>query len=208
MTTCKCWAAVLIAVLLLPNAAASADAAADAFQKGKSCLEKGDSDAAIAAFSEAIRLDQKLANAFSYRGIAYENKGDMEKAIADYTEAIRLDPKTYLAYYNRGIAYAKKDDFDKAIADYTEVIRLNPKLFQAYSNRAVAYERKGKNAKAEEDYAQAEKLGYNGRPARTKPGGILGNPWWTVLPILGAVICLALFWIVRKRRLTSNTKRN
>ena len=32
MTTCKCWAAVLIAVLLLPNVAASADAAKEAIR--------------------------------------------------------------------------------------------------------------------------------------------------------------------------------
>ena len=32
MTTCKCWAAVLIAVLLLPNVAASADAAKEAYE--------------------------------------------------------------------------------------------------------------------------------------------------------------------------------
>jgi tetratricopeptide (TPR) repeat protein len=198
----------LIAALLLPNIAVSADPAADAYQKGKTYLEKGDSDAAIAAFTEAIRLDPKLANAYSDRGVAYEGKGEIDKAIADYTEAIRLDPKTALAYYNRGIAYARKGDLDKAIADYTEVIRLNPKLAQAYSNRAAAYEKKGENAKAEADFAEAEKLGYKGRTARATPGGVLGNPWVTVSLILGAVICLALYWIVRKRRLSSNAKQS
>ncbi len=207
MDKCMCRVTVLIVVLLLPHVATSADRAAEAYQKGKSCLEKGDSDAAIAAFTEAIRLDPKLANAYTDRGVAYEGKGDLDKAIADYAEAIRLDPKTALAYYNRGIAYAKKRDVDKAIADYTEAIRLDPKLVQAYCNRATAYEKKGDNARAEEDFAQAEKLGYKGRPARTKPGGALSDPRVTILLILAAVICLALYWIVRKRRLTSNTKR-
>jgi WD40 repeat protein len=39
MTTCRCWAVALIAVLLLPNIAASADAAKEADEKGRACLE-------------------------------------------------------------------------------------------------------------------------------------------------------------------------
>ena len=40
MNTCKCWASVLIVVLLLPNVAASADAAMEAYEKGAACLRK------------------------------------------------------------------------------------------------------------------------------------------------------------------------
>src|SRR5580658_9672784 len=105
MNTFKCWAAVLIAVLLLPNVAASADAAKEAYEKGKSCLEKKDYDAAITAFNEAIKLDNKNAEAYSERGRAYEYKGDHDQAIADYTEAIRLDPNTAKTYGRRGVAY-------------------------------------------------------------------------------------------------------
>ena len=53
---------------------------------------KGEYDRAISDFTEAIRLDPKLASAYYNRGIAYENKGEHDKAIADYTEAIRLEP--------------------------------------------------------------------------------------------------------------------
>ena len=57
MNTCKSWTAVLIAVSLLPNVAASADAAKEAYEKGKASLDKREYDAAITAFTEAIRLD-------------------------------------------------------------------------------------------------------------------------------------------------------
>src|ERR1039458_2737477 len=98
MNKCKSWAAVLIAVLLLPNVAASADAAAEAFQKGLSYLDKEEYDTAIAAFTEAIRLNPKYFGVYESRGEAYENKGDYGKAIADFTEAIRLNPSFSLAY--------------------------------------------------------------------------------------------------------------
>jgi hypothetical protein len=52
MKTCKCRTAVLLALLLLPNVAASADAAKEACEKGKACLEKKEYDAAITAFTE------------------------------------------------------------------------------------------------------------------------------------------------------------
>ncbi|MEI8372083.1 MAG: hypothetical protein WCJ35_04515 [Planctomycetota bacterium] len=52
MTTFKCWAAVLVAVLLLPNVAASAGAAKEANEKGKT-LDKKVYDAAITALTES-----------------------------------------------------------------------------------------------------------------------------------------------------------
>ncbi len=212
MNPTKCFWTLLIAVCLLADVSAGADSsastapAADAYQKGNALLAKRDYDAAIASFTEAMRIDPKDANAYSSRGIAYEGKGDMDKALADYSEAIRIDPKSALAFYNRGIAYARKGDLDKAIADYTEAIGLDPKMAQAYSNRAAAYEKKGAKAEAEEDLAQAEKLGFKRPPARNAPHGGFGNPWLTALLILAAVVCLAVYWIVRKRRLASGGK--
>src|SRR6478609_5042777 len=54
---------------------------------------KGDTDRAIADYTEAIRLDPKFAVAYANRGLAHSDKGDTRRAIADYNEAIRLDPK-------------------------------------------------------------------------------------------------------------------
>ncbi|MGO8691612.1 MAG: tetratricopeptide repeat protein, partial [Thermoguttaceae bacterium] len=104
MSPCKCSAAALVAILLLPNVAASADPAAEAGQKGRSCLSRQDYDAAIAAFTEAIRLDPKKADAYYGRGVAYANQGQYDKEIADCTKAIRLDRKYVAAYYCRGVA--------------------------------------------------------------------------------------------------------
>ena len=75
---------------------------------GLGLRRKGDYDKAIADYTEAIRLNPKLAEAYYSRGFAYGKKGDYDKAIADYTEAIRLDPKYAEAYYNRGVAYATR----------------------------------------------------------------------------------------------------
>jgi tetratricopeptide (TPR) repeat protein len=107
--------------------------------QGHTDINNGDYNGAIAAFSDAMRLDPKNALAFTNRGVAYERKGDMDRAIADYSEAIRLNPNYALASSNRGIAYARKGDNDRAIADFNEAIRLDPKNVLAFANRGIAY---------------------------------------------------------------------
>ena len=161
MNPCKCAAAALIAILLLPGVAASADPAAEAYQKGLASYAQEDYDAAISAFTGALRLAPRDSLAYYGRGRAYGKKGDLDKAIADYTEAIRLDPKLAKAYNNRGVAYAKKGEHDKAIADYTEAIRLDPKYAEAYYNRGDAYRTQGR-------VRQGHRRLHRGHPARSE----------------------------------------
>jgi tetratricopeptide (TPR) repeat protein len=126
--------------------------------QGHTDINNGDYDRAIAAFSDAMRLDPKSALAFTNRGVVYERKGDMDRAIADFSEAIRLDPNYALASSNRGIAYARKGDNDRAIADFNEGIRLDPKNVLAFTNRGIAYGKKGDNDRAIADYNEAIRL--------------------------------------------------
>ena len=121
-------------------------------QPRRAYRDKGDTDRAIADYTEAIRLDPKFAIAYNNRGLAYRDKGDTDRAIADFTEAIRLDPKFANAYASRGVAYRDKGDMDRAIADYTEAIRLDPKLAIAYVNRGLAYEKLADFARARSDF--------------------------------------------------------
>ena len=114
MNTCKCWAAVLVVLSSLPNTAASADAAKEAYENGLSCLEKKDYDAAITAFTEALRLDPKNVEAYYNRGRAYGSKTEFDEAISEFTVAIRLDPKYAKAYLGLGVAYYAKNNLDKA----------------------------------------------------------------------------------------------
>jgi tetratricopeptide (TPR) repeat protein len=132
-------------------------AAAAAFEQGYAAHRKGNFSAAIADYSEAIRLDPNYARAYSNRGLAYQAKRDLNHAIADFTAAIRLSPTLSAAYLNRGIAIMAKGDADKAIDDFTEAIRLDPKSIQAYRMRAAVHESQGRMVMAAEDAARAAK---------------------------------------------------
>jgi tetratricopeptide (TPR) repeat protein len=143
--------------------------------QGNTDTNAGDLDRAIAAYSEAVRLDPKNAFAFANRGIAYSKKGDNDRAIADYDEAIRLNPTYALAFANRSVAYSNKGDYDRAIADSDEAIRLDPKYVPAFLNRASSYRGKGDDDRAIADLGEAIRLDPKNAIAFTNRGIAYGT---------------------------------
>ncbi len=117
-----------------------------------------DYDKAIADCSKAIELDPTLAEAYSYRGRAFNEKGDFGKGIADCSKAIELDPNDYDAYHNRGFSYYGKKDYDKAITDWSKVIELRPDFSIPYEYRGLAYNAKRDYDKAIADWSKAMEL--------------------------------------------------
>jgi len=132
--------------------------------RGDAYYANDDVDSAIADYTEAIRIDRKLAKAYYNRAIAYKNKGDIDKAIADYTEAfedddsgidqyyykaiedchkaIKLNPDDAKAYYILGRVYSSFGEpqcNNLAIENYDAAIRLDPSFAKAYLYRGYAY---------------------------------------------------------------------
>jgi tetratricopeptide (TPR) repeat protein len=60
--------------------------------KGLMHLSKGEHDKAIAAYSEAIKLDPKYSFSYVGRGDVYLAQGDLKRALSDFDVAARLDP--------------------------------------------------------------------------------------------------------------------
>ncbi len=115
-----------------------ADAAAESLTyRGLAYRLKGDIDHAIQDYSQAIKLDGKLAIAFNNRAVAYDLKGEYDHALQDYEQAIKLKPSAQ-TYFNRGNVYLAKGQFDHAIDDFNQAIRLAPKFAPALDNRCWA----------------------------------------------------------------------
>ncbi len=72
--------------------AADNSPAAESHRKGAEAFDKGETDAAIKWFGQAIQLDAKYAPAYCDRGLALVLKGDLDKAVADLNMAVQLDP--------------------------------------------------------------------------------------------------------------------
>jgi tetratricopeptide (TPR) repeat protein len=101
--------------------------AIEALNQGVDSADREDFDQAIGCFSEAIRLDPELAEAYYNRGVAFGRRGDVDKEIADYTDAIRLNPDFTEAYHNRGVAYEEKGRKAEADEDFARAEKLGCK---------------------------------------------------------------------------------
>ncbi|MES1179734.1 MAG: tetratricopeptide repeat protein, partial [Hyphomicrobium sp.] len=99
--------------------------------RGHANLVKGDTTAAIADFTEAVRLNPKSPSTFNRRGLAYRRAGELERAIDDYTTAVTLNPIYALAYNNRGYVYEAQGRTNDAIADFQAALLLDPSLIGA-----------------------------------------------------------------------------
>src|SRR6202040_1597087 len=113
----------------------------DLLKAGLAARKRGDLDAAIRFYSEAISAgglsDTNLAQVLGSRGVTFDLKGETDRAIGDFNEAIRLKPDYGGAYIYRGLALVKKREYDRAITDFSEAITRDPSVaFLAFNDRA------------------------------------------------------------------------
>ena len=101
------------------------DALIQAFMnRGRAHFRIRDYSHAIHVFSEAIKLDPKLAAALAARGEAHMRNIAWELAMADFDEAIALDPALPGPYFTRGILHHNAGAFPRAEADFARFVEL------------------------------------------------------------------------------------
>ena len=121
-------------------------------ERGNQRLARGEFDAAISDYTEAIRLDSRNVWAYANRGLALLKKESYAEAIPDLDHAIGLDPSLADTYLHRGMAHHQLGHHDLALADYTQVLRLKPDDVPALHNRGLISFLKGENDRAIADF--------------------------------------------------------
>ncbi len=91
--------------------------------------------AAIDAYSGAIRTKPGYIEAYYNKAHAYADMQNHQSAIEDYTQIIQLSPKSADAYYNRAISESALKNYKIAIEDFSAALKINPKNSDAYYNR-------------------------------------------------------------------------
>lgn len=86
-------------------------------------IEK-DFSAALADFTEAIRLKSDYPEAHNQRGQLRRVIGDYIGARADYADALRLNPRYANAHYNWGILCCDINDFQGAIQHWETCLQM------------------------------------------------------------------------------------
>jgi tetratricopeptide (TPR) repeat protein len=130
--------------------------------------DKQDFEESISAYTMAIKLDPKLAEAYKGRADCYvafyEEDGDFgdrydyHLCISDFTQAIALDPTNADYYRGRARAYDMGGDYDREVIDLTQAIDFDPTNTGYYLSRGLAYKDMGSYDSAVADLTIAIEL--------------------------------------------------
>jgi len=88
-------------------------------------LQKTDTESALGALAEGIRVNPNNPALFATRASLRAQDRDYDGAIADYTAALRLNPRDVSGYYNRGCVWAAKGEFANAMLDMDAALSID-----------------------------------------------------------------------------------
>lgn len=98
--------------------------------RGIAKSDLGDKKGAIADYTEAIRVNPKIAFNYDFRGLAKHDLGDYQGAIADYNETVRLRLNAAAPYLHRGLSKKALGDKQGALVDLQKAAQLFQKQGQ------------------------------------------------------------------------------
>lgn len=136
-------------------------------QNGVEGLLKGDVEASIGAFTEAIRLGPSRESAFLHRAAAYATKKDLDRAQNDYAQAARINPDNPETYIRRGELARVIGSSAPAILYFNEALKRDPHNVTARMLRGLAYEEAKQFDEAIADYRAVLKLDPSHKLAKT-----------------------------------------
>lgn len=119
----------------------TAQSAADYVKEGEALLEGDDYAGAIAAFDQALALDDTLVRAYVGRGQAYWLQDEYEQALADLNQAIALTTEDADTYAIRGAVYNSLGDYPTALEDFDQSLALDPDDTWALAYRGYTHYR-------------------------------------------------------------------
>ena len=111
--------------------------------------------AAIAAFDQALAIDEKLPYAWNDRGICYRETGDYTSALKSHLRAVELVPDNPEFLFNLGetlelIGVLNMDNkyLDSAIQTLKMVVNILPNNVEAWNHLGICYKEMGKDEEA------------------------------------------------------------
>lgn len=154
-----------------PSGEVSVDAAREANRRGVALREKGEREAALREFSEAVRLAPQAPFGWFNRGLTRRDLKDCARAIEDFTKSLELDAGNFGAWYQRGNCLQAEGAYERAVSDYGNAMRLPGRIngrFLAYLARGDAHRRLGRLEPAVSDYSATMQLRKDTKALRSR----------------------------------------
>jgi Flp pilus assembly protein TadD len=120
------------------------------YNSGVALQEKGEWDAAVRAFREAVGADPALVEGWNGLGSALMRQGKKVEAEAAFEKALSLDPGYFAAVMNIGLLRLEEGRADEAASLFSRAAALSPRNPAPRVNLAIAQGRLGRIAEAEE----------------------------------------------------------
>lgn len=132
-----------------------AGTARDHLTMGRTLLNTGQVNEAVAELSQALSLDANLTEANSLLGLAYDRKGMHDRAREFYERAVKADKEDAQTLNNLGFSLYLNGNYRAAVDKLKKAAKLAPADQRILNNLALAQCRLGKFEDAYKSFARA-----------------------------------------------------
>lgn len=112
-------------------------------------------EAAVAAYRQALALDDRNENAAFALALAYKNAGDAEAAEAGFARVLQMNPRATKATWQLADLWMRRGEFDEAERALTDALSMNVDRAAFLLKRGESRIQLGKHADAERDLREA-----------------------------------------------------
>jgi tetratricopeptide (TPR) repeat protein len=115
---------------------------------GRREIQNGNTERAIAIFTELLAVEPNNAEAYNQIGYYYAYRGDYDRAIENLRKYQFMAPDQANPYDSLGEIQAYSGHYDEAIENLNQALKRKPDFFHAYLTLGVAYMGKGEYTRA------------------------------------------------------------
>jgi tetratricopeptide (TPR) repeat protein len=145
------------------------------FDQAWELAAKGQDEAAIAEWKEALELDPGDAKAHNNLGVLLLRKGRLEEGIAHFQKALEVNPEYGEALNNVGIALLKEGKSEEAIKHFQKALEVNPLHAQLYLSLGEAFYSLGNYPEALAHWRQGLRVEPDNRPLLNQTAWVLAT---------------------------------
>ena len=129
--------------------------------RGNIHQEMGQKSEAIEDYTNAIRMNAYLGDAYKKRGGIFESQGNKEAAFKDYSQAISLGVKSYALYKKHGVILMGRSEWSGALKDFIKAYELNNQDNALCGMMGRTYQMLRQSTEAVDMFSKSIKMGSN-----------------------------------------------